>query len=121
MNEELVCIVCPNGCRLKVTRQEDGVKVEGARCARGVEFGKKEVTNPERVLCTTVKTCIPDHPMLSVKTSKSIPKALLFSVMNVIKNYQLKNEVHIGDVIIANILNTGADLIATEEIQEEVI
>ena len=42
----MVCIVCPNGCRLKVSRDGDKIDVQGAKCKRGVAFGTTELTNP---------------------------------------------------------------------------
>ncbi|NLH54527.1 MAG: DUF1667 domain-containing protein [Acholeplasmataceae bacterium] len=117
---ELICIICPNGCRLTV--KGNGLKVEGAKCARGKEFARIEIENPRRVLCTTVKTVFSTHPYLSVRTSKEIPKDKLMQVMKEIKNFRLERKVGIGEAVIENLLGTGADLIATEEfIEKEVL
>ena len=52
---ELICINCPMGCPLTVTL-EDGevVSVTGNTCPRGDAYGRKEVTNPRRIVTTTV-------------------------------------------------------------------
>ena len=50
---ELICIVCPQGCHLKVD-EENGYEVKGNSCPRGAEYGKKELVNPTRVITTTV-------------------------------------------------------------------
>lgn len=52
--KELICIVCPKGCHLHVDENED-YRVSGQGCARGAEYGKKELTNPTRVITSTVK------------------------------------------------------------------
>ena len=52
--KELVCIVCPNGCRLRAY-EEDGCRVEGNACPRGEEYGKNELLYPVRVLTGTVR------------------------------------------------------------------
>ena len=50
---ELICIVCPKGCHLKVDEEKD-FAVTGNGCPRGAEYGKKELTNPTRVITSTV-------------------------------------------------------------------
>ena len=41
--KELICIVCPRGCHLKVDAE---LNVTGNACPRGIVYGKKEVTAP---------------------------------------------------------------------------
>ena len=41
--KELVCIVCPKGCRLSVD-EENGFAVTGNSCPRGEEYGKRKKT-----------------------------------------------------------------------------
>ena len=54
--KKLTCICCPMGCQLQVTIRDGQVeKVEGNTCKRGAEYGKKEVTNPTRIVTTTVR------------------------------------------------------------------
>ena len=52
--KELICIVCPRGCHLKVDEAND-YAVTGNSCPRGAEYGRNECTHPTRVLTTTVK------------------------------------------------------------------
>ena len=40
--KELICIVCPKGCHLKVD-EENGCAVTGNGCPRGAEYGKNEL------------------------------------------------------------------------------
>ena len=56
--KELICIVCPRGCHLTVDENND-YAVSGNFCKRGEKYGKAEVTNPVRVVTSTVKVVRP--------------------------------------------------------------
>ena len=43
----IICIVCPKGCRLTV--DENTLAVTGNGCPRGAEYGKNELTHQVRV------------------------------------------------------------------------
>ena len=61
--KELICILCPRGCRLKV---DDNLNVTGNFCPRGIIYAKTEITNPTRSLTSTVKIKAKDAVRLSV-------------------------------------------------------
>ena len=42
--KELICIVCPKGCHLKVD-EENGWAVSGNSCPKGAEYGRTELQN----------------------------------------------------------------------------
>ena len=53
---KLTCIGCPMGCPLVVTMDGgDVVSVTGNTCKRGEIYGRKEVTNPTRIVTSTVR------------------------------------------------------------------
>ena len=113
--KNLTCIVCPRGCTLTVTLDSElenpVVSVEGQGCKRGVDYATAECTHPTRVLTTTAPTV--DGGVVPCKTNKPIPRELLFEAMEIINTLAAPATVRIGDVLIANILNTGADVVAT--------
>ena len=109
---ELICIGCPKGCHLKVD-EENGYAVTGNSCPIGAEYGANELKNPTRVLTSTVRIVGGLHDCLPVRTNKPIPKPLLLQAMAELKNVEVKSPVKMGDVIVSNILDTGADVIAT--------
>ena len=109
----VTCIVCPKGCTLNVDIDK-GV-VTGNGCTRGKDYGIAEVTNPTRVLTTTVSIDNAIHPRLPVKTSAPIPKGKLLEAMAVIDGIRVSAPICIGDVIVSDLLNTGADLIACRD------
>ncbi|QXM07450.1 DUF1667 domain-containing protein [Crassaminicella indica] len=102
------------GCRLTVSKEENGYKVTGNSCKRGAAYGIKEMTNPTRVIPTTVKIRNGFLKRLPVKTNGSIPKELIFKCMEIINSVEVEAPVKIGDVIIENILGTGVDVVATK-------
>ena len=53
---DLICINCPLGCMLTVEMDgKEVVSVSGNTCPRGEAYAKKEVTNPTRIVTSTVK------------------------------------------------------------------
>ena len=113
---QLTCINCPLGCQLTV-EIEDGevVRVSGNTCKRGEVYGRKEVTNPTRIVTSSVPVLgSPTERMVSVKTAIDIPKDKIFDVMAALKYVTVKAPVRIGDVIVANVADTGADIVATK-------
>ncbi|HSR03594.1 MAG TPA: DUF1667 domain-containing protein [Proteiniclasticum sp.] len=111
---EMICIVCPVGCRLQVDERPDGeIIVMGNGCNRGVPYAKKELTNPTRVITSTVKITGGIHKRLPVKTSTDIPKGMNFDVMKELEGIEVESPIKVGTVLIKNVLGTGADIVAT--------
>ena len=106
---KLTCIMCPMGCQLTVTKKGEEIVVTGNTCVRGEHYGKEEVTAPKRVLTALVKT---KKGVLPVKTTTTIPKEMLFKVNAEIGKLNLTSA-KAGQVIIKNVLNTGADVVVT--------
>ncbi len=118
ISKEIICIVCPVGCHLTVKGEDiNSLEVTGNKCPRGDKYGKKELSDPRRVLPTTVKIQGGLLARLPVKTSEPIPKPLIFDAMKEIKKVKVNAPIKVGDVIIENILNTGADVVATRDMQ----
>lgn len=113
----LTCIGCPMGCQLAVSmEQEEVIKVTGNNCKRGAIYGKKEVTNPTRIVTTTVPVLGGNMAVVSVKTKEDIPKGKIFECIKALKNVKIQAPVHIGDVILTDVAGTGVDVIATKMI-----
>ena len=112
---ELICIGCPMGCPVSV--ELDGnevVSVTGHTCKRGEVYARKEVTNPTRIVTTTVMVEGGTVDMVSVKTKEDIPKDKIFQCVKALKGVTVQAPVHIGDVILANVAGTGVDIVATK-------
>ena len=106
---KLVCIRCPRGCNLNITKKSNGqIIVTGNSCPRGEEYGKQEITQPKRTITTIQKI---DFGTVSLVTSKAIDKNLYFDVLKKIKNTKVKPNPQVGDVFIKNIFKTKVDII----------
>lgn len=114
---ELICIGCPLGCALTVTMEGDEVtSVTGNTCSRGDAYARKEVTNPTRIVTTTVRVEGGICPMVNVKTASDIPKDKIFVCTEALKDVVAKAPVTIGDVILADVAGTGVDIVAARNV-----
>lgn len=110
---ELTCIVCPVGCQLTV--DEHG-EVNGNQCKRGQGYAVTELTNPTRMVTSTVKTTDTHTPRLSVKTDKPISKKLVFETMKELDKVEITESTKVGDCILEHILGTDVNIVATKEV-----
>lgn len=114
---DLICIGCPMGCMMKVHMEENEVKcVSGNTCRRGEVYARKEVTNPTRIVTSTVDIEGGRLPVVSVKTKSDIPKGKIFECMDALKNVKVKAPVKTGDVVLTNAAGTGVDVVATKDV-----
>ena len=113
MKKEMICVVCPVGCRLSVDTET--FEVEGNICPRGDVYGKEELKNPKRVVTSTVKIKSALYSRCPVKTAEAIPKHMNFDLMEELKKIELTAPVKRGDVIIENVFNSGVDVIVSRD------
>ena len=115
--KELICIGCPLGCNLTV--EMDGgqvVSVNGNTCKRGDDYARKELTDPRRIVTSTVPVAGGNLPVVSVKTASDIPKGKIRECLCTLKGVTITAPVQIGDVIVENVADTGVDVVATKSI-----
>ena len=113
----LICIGCPLGCPLTVEMEGSEVKaVSGNTCPRGDAYARKELTNPTRIVTSTVRVVGGRLAMVSVKTASDIPKGKIFDCVKALKDVEVKAPVKIGDVIVENVAGTGVNIIATKNV-----
>jgi CxxC motif-containing protein len=121
--KKIVCTQCPLGCKINVIYADadeiEIVEVKGNRCKRGLEFAKQEITDPLRVVVTSVKVEDGEIPMASVRSDKPVPLRLMQDIMKTLKQTKVKAPVKRGDVVIQNILDTGSDIIATRSVDRK--
>ncbi|MGI6772940.1 MAG: DUF1667 domain-containing protein [Clostridiales bacterium] len=116
MKKQMICISCPIGCMLDVEYEgKELISVTGYSCPRGKTYAETEISNPQRVITSTVKLEGGKHPVVSVKSNAPIDKALIFDCMKEINKVTVKAPVKIGDVVLPNVLGTGVDIVATSE------
>jgi len=113
MSKEIICIVCPLGCRMEVDVEGTEVKsVQGNQCKKGLKHAQKEISFPGRVLTTTVRRDIPEISLLPVRSNKEIPKDQIMACMAEISKHQVSGAVKMGQTIVKDILGLGADIVA---------
>lgn len=118
---ELTCIGCPLGCGITVTIENDEVRnVTGNTCNRGDAYARKEVTNPTRIVTSSVRVENGTAAMVSVKTKEDIPKDKIFDCIDSLKGICVKAPIKIGDIVVNDIAGTGIPVIATKNIEIKV-
>lgn len=114
----LTCIGCPLGCSLSVEMNNgEVVSVTGNTCPRGDAYARKEVTNPTRIVTSTVRVSGGVAVMVSCKTKEDIPKGKIFEVTKALTDVVVPAPVKIGEVVLANVADTGVDVIATKNVE----
>jgi CxxC motif-containing protein len=97
--------------------ENDTVNVTGNKCNKGKEYAIREVTNPTRIVTSTVRVNGGERPVVAVKTQDEIPKKLIFEVMKEINKVTVNAPVNLGDIVIKNVLDTGVNVVATANIK----
>jgi CxxC motif-containing protein len=116
--EKIVCVLCPMGCKIKYNAVDGKiVAVEGNRCPKGFSYLEEELKEPKRIVPTSVRVVNGELSLASVKTSKPIPKRLIPKFMELVKQVQIEAPVKVGDVVMKNVLDTGADVVATRSVR----
>lgn len=115
--KKLICINCPMGCMLTVTMEEGAIiSIEGNTCRRGETYAGKELTDPTRIVTSTVKVTGGREHMVSVKTKEDIPKGKVMECVRALKNVAIEAPVRIGDVILEDVAGTGVGIVATKDV-----
>lgn len=118
MKKEFVCIACPVGCRLTVWEENGETMVQGNTCPRGKAYGIQEFTAPMRTVTSSVPVKYGVQLMCSVKTDAPVPKEKVSQVLEAIRKASVKAPVKVGDCIVKNVANTGANVVATRKVDD---
>lgn len=131
---ELTCIVCPIGCRLKITKAANGeLQVSGNRCPRGAAYAVEEITAPKRVVTASCRLAaeetaagvrssassgsrLAEIRRIPVKTSSACPKEQIEALLSDIYKLEIQRPVKRGDVLIKNWKDSGIDVVAVRTV-----
>ena len=106
--KKIICTNCPLGCKINLVYADadevEIIEAQGNRCKRGLEFAKQEITDPLRVVVTSVRVEDGEIPMASVRSDKPVPLRLMEEIMGVIRQTKVSAPVKRGDIIIENVL-----------------
>lgn len=111
---EMICISCPIGCSLQVYEESGKIIVEGNTCKRGEAYGISEFTNPVRMVTSVMRVAGQDQPV-PVRLSKPVSKRLIPDVLSAIAGAQTSADTKRYDVILENVCESGADVIAAAD------
>lgn len=112
----LICVTCPRGCALKVIHEGNNIlEVTGATCKRGWDYALSELTDPRRMVASSVKVINGLHPLVPVYTAKAFPKPLILELADSLRKVEVKAPIKINQVIVENILGSGIDILASRD------
>lgn len=113
---ELVCIACPVGCRLRVFQEKGEIRVQGNQCEKGDTYGREELLAPRRVVTATVRLAGCPLRRLPVKTHRPLPREHIGELLAEAARLEVRAPVARGQVLLADFLGTGVDLVATRTV-----
>ena len=120
ITENLICITCPMGCTLEVTHEGGTVlNVTGNTCNRGLAYVQRELTDPRRMVATTVRVRGGQHPLVPVYTREPFPKPRISELLEVIRKVAVEAPVTMAQVIIEDALGTGIDIVASRDMPRQ--
>jgi CxxC motif-containing protein len=118
MTKEFICIVCPNSCRITAEYDGNAIKyIKGTQCKKGKEFIENEIKNPLRIFTGSVQCENGEYLLVSVKTTKPVPKKYLKRIAQKTHQVRIKAPVEVGQIIISDIMGLGSDLVATRKVK----
>lgn len=118
--KHFVCVVCPIGCEIDVVHDDSRIiSTEGNKCEKSEEFVSQELIEPMRILTTTVRIQGSRWPVIPVRTDKPVPKRLFPRIMRQLRRVRLQVPINISDVVVGDVLGTGANILATRTMPRE--
>jgi CxxC motif-containing protein len=99
--------------------EETGLIIGGFRCEKGAEYGKNEFCIPKRIFTSSIKISGANRRMLPIRSNRPVPKEKLMDCMKEIRKISLNAPILEKQVIIPDILHTGADIIASMTLERE--
>ena len=95
------------------------LEVTGGDCKIGERYAAEEFRDPRRVVTTTVRVKGGTLPLLPVRTTGAIPKRLVVDAVRALDRVEAQAPVQEGQVIYADILDTGVNAISSRELDRE--
>jgi CxxC motif-containing protein len=113
----IICITCPKGCTLEVTHDGQTVLRVNQGCKRGREYAQRELSDPRRMVATTVRVHGGIHPLLPVTTAAPFPKPRIRELMDALRRVEVQAPVEAGQPVLADALGTGIDVVASRRME----
>ncbi len=111
---KMICISCPRGCSVDVTHDGSTItNISGAGCKRGEDYVKRELTDPRRMVASTVRVKNGFHPLVPVYTKSPFPKPRIHELLVELRKVEVQAPVEIGQIILENALGEGITVVAS--------
>jgi len=118
LTEKVICVTCPKGCTLEVTREGQTVVSILNGCKRGHEYARQELTDPRRMVASSVRIRGGLHPLIPVYTSAPFPKPRIPELLKLLREVEVIAPVKLDQTIIENALDTGISIHASREMKQ---
>ncbi len=112
---EIICVTCPKGCTLRVKHEGKEVLEVMDGCRRGKDYAICELQDPRRMVASTVKVTDGLHPLVPVYTRQAFPKPMIPELARVLRQVEVEAPVKINQVVLADALGTGIDIVASRD------
>lgn len=115
---EIICVTCPKGCVLQVKHEGKEVLEVLDGCKRGEDYAICELQDPRRMMASTVKVTNGLHPLVPVYTRNAFPKPLIPQLAQKLRQVEVPAPVKINQVVLADALGTGVDIVASRDMPQ---
>ncbi len=112
---EIICVVCPKGCTLKVKHEGSEILDVQGGCKRGEKYAASELLDPRRMVASTVRVINGLHPLVPVYTGEAFPKPLIPQLAQKLREVEVNAPVRIHQVVLEDALGTGIDIVASRD------
>ena len=113
MEKDIICTQCNNRCQLTVEEKDGDILVRGNRCPRGAACGREEFLGQRVLLRGVVKG--PAGERIPVVTNAPVAKSMVYKATLALKRLHLQQLPQPGELLVQNICDSGADLLAAED------
>jgi len=115
----IICVACPQGCRLEARRSGGEILVSNEGCKRGREYAVNEINDPRRMVATTLQVRGGLHPLVPVHTARPFPKGKIRALLAALREIQIQAPVRLGQVVQPDALGSGIDILASRDMPEK--
>lgn len=117
-SEKVICVNCPKGCTLEVNKDGETIVSILNGCKRGHEYARQELTDPRRMVATSVRIQNGIHPLMPVYTSAPFPKKRIPELLKTLRQVEVSAPIQMGQPILEDALGTGINILASREMKK---
>ena len=84
----------------------------------GIRYAEQELTDPRRMVASSVRIQGALHPLMPVYTSAPFPKPRILELLQLLRGVELQAPVSMDQLILENVLETGINVSASREMKK---